>query len=133
MGVYAPEKENKTKKYIVFIRKKTGVKTNKKIKDFSKDEFEKLWRAIEQMEGWGKEGKITPYSLKAEITAVRKDKKGTIQSYQIEGYGWVLKDRAILLTAQGKVDAVIATSPRGNQFLRTRPNTTIVDNLENKG
>ncbi len=136
MEVYAPRKENNTKKYIAFIRKKTGIKGNKKVKDFSPAEFEKLWRAIEKMEGWGKEGQISEYSPgepKGKITAIRKNKKGTIQSYQIEGYGWVSKSKGISLTLEGKVDAVVATSPRGNLFLRARPNSETSDNLEKMG
>jgi hypothetical protein len=133
MEVYAPRRENKTKKYIAFIRKRTGIKGNKKIKDFSKDEFEKLWRAIEKMEGWGNEGKISEFVVKRKITAVRKNEHGTIQSYQIEGYGWVPKPQAIALAAEGKIDAVVATSPRGNKFLRARPNSETGDNLGNLG
>lgn len=133
MEAYAPEKENKTNKYINFVRTKTGIKNNKKIKDFSDLEFEKLWRAIEKMEGWGKEGTIKKYLPKAEITAVKKNKKGTITSYQIEAFGWVSKTTAIALTLDGKVNAVVATSPRGNKFLRTHPNSNALDNLENKG
>jgi len=53
MNVYAPPKENQTKKYILFIHKQTGVNGSKKIQDFSLNEFEKLWKAIEKMEGWG--------------------------------------------------------------------------------
>lgn len=77
MKAYAPPSENKTRAYITFIRKKTGVKDNKTIRDFSAAEFEKLWRATEQMEGWGKkhEGEITAYANKRQITAVKKDKK----------------------------------------------------------
>jgi hypothetical protein len=132
MKVYAPETENKTKKYIAFIRKKTGIKTDKKISEFSGAEFEKLWKAIEKMEGWGKEGTVTENLFKEQINAVKKDKKGTIQSYQIQSYGWVSKQTAISLTLSGKVDAVVATSPRGNKFLRARPNKNSTDNLENK-
>ena len=134
MKAYAPPSENKTRAYIKFVRDMTGVKDNKKVRDFTAAEFEKLWRAIEQMEGWGKqhEGTITPYRTKAKITAVRKDKKGTIQAYRIEGYGWVSKSEGIKLTRQGKVDAVVVAS-RGSVFLRARPNHTIADNLERKG
>jgi len=57
MGAYAPSHENKTKEYIVCIRKNTGIKDNKKLKDFSAAEFEKLWKAMEKMEGW-REGTI---------------------------------------------------------------------------
>jgi len=135
MNVYAPSQENETKKYIEFLRRKTGVKDNKKIRDFSSGEFEKLWQAIEKMEGWGKdkEGKITELSSKNPVTGVMKNKKGVIQSYRIEGYGWVSKSKGIALALAGKVDAVVATSPKGNQFLRARPNTETWDNLENKG
>jgi hypothetical protein len=51
MKAYAPDHENDTKKYIKFIRSKTGITDDKKVKDFSPIEFEKLWKAIEQMEG----------------------------------------------------------------------------------
>ena len=133
MKVYARPRENETKKYVRFIRKKTGIKGYKKIKDFSASEFERLWQAIEQMEGWGKEGKITECFSKYQIIRVRKDRKGTIQSYQIQGYGWVSKEEGIKLARAGKVDAVVATSPTGNKFLRARPNSEIADNLERKG
>lgn len=133
MKKYAPPEENKTEVYVAFIRKKTGVKGAKKIKDFLPFEFEKLWKAIEAMEGWGKVGTITEISSKSEVTAVKKDKKGTIQSYQITGYGWVSKTQGIALALKGKVNAVVATSATGNQFLRARPNQDPFDNLENKG
>jgi hypothetical protein len=68
-----------------------------------------------------------------QITGVRKDKKGTIQSYRIEEYGWVSKAEGIRLASAGEVDAVVATSPRGNLFLRARPNSDVSDNLEIKG
>lgn len=134
MKAYAPPSENKTKVYIRFVRKMTGVKDNKQVRAFSAVEFERLWRAIEQMEGWGKkhEGKVVPYQPKAQITAVRKDKRGVIQSYQINGYGWKSKDEAVRLTRQGKVDAVVVSS-HGSAFLRSRPNHETDDNLENKG
>ncbi len=134
MNVYAPPKENQTKKYIKFLRKKTGIEGNKRIRDFSPTEFEKLWEAIEKMEGWGKdkEGKITELQTKSPVTGVMKDKKGVIQSYRIDGYGWVSKDKGIALALDGKVDAVVATSPKGSRFLRARPNTETWDNLENK-
>lgn len=133
MKAYAPDQENDTQKYIAFVQKKTGVNGRKKVKDFSDDEFQKLWQTIEKMEGWGKEGTIAPYSPNGQIQSVRKNRRGTIQSYLIGGYGWVPKARALLLVREGKVDAVIATSPRGNQFLRSRPNSEIRDNLENIG
>lgn len=132
MHAFAPPHENDTAKYISFLRKKTGVKSNKKILDFTPEEFEKLWRAIEQMEGW-KEGTITPYDQKGQIQAVRKNSKGTIQSYLVASIGWISKGVAIKMARSGQIDAVIATSPRGNLFLRSRPNKNQSDNLRNKG
>ncbi len=136
MKVYAPPKENQTNKYIAFIRKKTGVLGNKKVKDFSPAEFEKLWQAIEKMEGWAneknKEGTVTEYAPKNPITGIRKNKKGVIKAYHIEGYGWVSKTEGIAMTLKGLVDAVVATSPKGNRFLRARPNSQTWDNLENQ-
>lgn len=137
MNVYAPPKENQTAKYIAFIRKRTGIRGNKKVRDFSPSEFEKLWQAIEKMEGWGKEkdkeGSISEHIFKKPVTGIRKNKKGTIKAYQIEGYGWVSKTKGISLTLKGLVDAVVATSPKGNRFLRARPNSQTWDNLESKG
>ena len=84
------------------------------------------------MEGW-KTGTITEYLVKAQIKAVKKDKNGTITHYLIDVFGWVTKEQGITLTISGKVNAVVATSPRGNQFLRARPNRTIEDNLGSLG
>jgi hypothetical protein len=126
--VYAPPHENRTKVYLRFLRKKTGVTGSKKIKDFTETEFEKLWKAIEQMEGSHK-GTITEDSEKKKITSVRKNKKRTIIAYFIETFGWVSKPEGIRLTREGKVDAVIAHSRSGNLYLRARPDHTISNNL----
>jgi hypothetical protein len=74
---YAPNHENNTKRYLKFLRSKTGVKGDKRVKDFNQSEFESLWKAIEQMEGW-KTGTITEGMVKSQIKAVKKDEKGTI-------------------------------------------------------
>ncbi len=107
---------------------------DRKIKDFTPDEFEKLWRAIEVYEGQ-KKGTIRTISAgksnrdKKQIIAVKKNKKGVIISYNVEDLGWVSKARGIELTQQGKIDAVVAISSSGNLYLRTRPGIDIV-NLE---
>lgn len=84
------------------------------------------------MEGW-KIGTITKLSQKAEIKSVKKDKKGVIIQYLIEGIGWVTKEKGITLTIAGKVNSVVVTSSTGNRFLRTKPNKTNEDNLGNLG
>ena len=138
---YAPDEDgNDTSNYLGFLQKKTGIKDDKKVKDFTKDEFEKLWKAIEQMEGQ-LEGKIKECTeskkeeklKKKKITGVRKNKKGTIIEYLIEVIGWVSKAAGIELTHQGKVDAVIAHSRNGAPYLRTRPDKSISNNLESMG
>src|SRR3989338_8315547 len=56
---YAPAKDhNNIKKYRKFLHDETGVNDNKKVKDFTPDEFNKLWHAIEKIEGYT-EGIIT--------------------------------------------------------------------------
>lgn len=129
----APPKENKTKKYIAFVRKKTGIKDNKKVKDFTPEEFEKLWKAIEQMEGWSdtKKGKITEQKPKKKIVSVKKDKKGIIEYYNIEGLGFINKAKAVNLANNGLIDAVVVYPSLGRPFLRSRPNNTTDDNLGN--
>jgi hypothetical protein len=69
---YAPAKDgNNVKKYKKFLHDETGVyDNNKQVKDFTSDEFDKLWRAIEKIEGY-KEGIITEVFP---ITGVHKNK-----------------------------------------------------------
>lgn len=119
MQRYAPPNENNTKKYIAFIKKKTGIDELILIKDYSKDGFQKLWKAIEQMEGW-KKGTIKEYSAKGRITKVVKNKKGKILKYLIDGFGWMNKQEAIQLAGQKKIDAVVVTR-NGTSFSTLTP------------
>lgn len=144
--VYAPKKGgNNPKKYLRFLRDKTGVKDDKKVKDFTPEEFEKLWKAIEIYEGKKigvikectekkkPEKKKEEKTEKLKILGIKRNKKKTIISYLIETIGWVSKAQGIALTRQGKVDAVIAHSRSGNPYLRTRPDNSIEDNLDYMG
>ena len=86
--------------------------------------------AIEKMENWTT-GTIKEFSNKGQITKVRKNKKGLIVAYLVDGFGWILKATAIQMTRAKKIDAVIVK--RSNTvFLRSRPNKFESDNLENK-
>ncbi|MBI4405000.1 MAG: DUF3892 domain-containing protein [Deltaproteobacteria bacterium] len=114
------------------MRKATGVKDEKKIKDFTPEQFEKLWRAIERYEG-SKEGKITELSAEKQIDAVKKNKKGTIIAHHVEILGWLSKPQAIELARKGEIDAVVATSRSGKEYLRTRPDSSGDNNLVNLG
>lgn len=130
MKKYAPSNENDTKKYIAFIKKKTGIGELILIKNYPKDGFQKLWQAIEKMEGWRK-GTIKEYSSKGQITKVIKNKKGNILKYLIDGFGWLSKKEALEFAKQKKIDAVVV-SRRGTLFLRSRPNTITTDNLSKR-
>ena len=46
------------------------------------------------------------------VTAVAKNKKGVIQRYFVENYGWISKIRAVQLATQGKIDNAIPVFPR---------------------
>lgn len=130
MGKFAPPHENKTKKYIKFIAKQTGVKESVEIQNYSPSEFIKLWTAIEKFEGW-KIGTIKEYSTQGQITKVKKDKRGRITDYLVDGLGWIVKKDAIFLVGLNKIDAVIVKRGR-TTFLRSRPNKVDSDNLSNK-
>lgn len=123
--VYAPASDgNNVKKYTKFLRDKTGVHDDKRVRDFTATEFDKLWRAIEQMEGY-KEGTIVEVF---EITQVHKD-KNAIYDYNVKKKGWVSKSECINLAKQGKLDMVICTSRLGHDYLRVRAGSPINSNL----
>jgi len=123
---YAPPHENNTKKYSKFLHEVTGVKDNKKIKDFTPNEFDKLWKGIEKMEG-SKEGTIIEVF---QVTKVRTDKKGIISSFYIND-DWVSKEQCIKLAKKGLIDLEICTSHLGNTFLRTPSSTFFQKKLGN--
>jgi hypothetical protein len=130
---YAPPHENDTEKYFRHLLRRTGVKDENKIRDFSEAEFGKLVDAILAMEGRKKDLVLTAAaSGKKEIVRIRKDKKGVITHYEVADLGWLRKAEAIGFARAGEIDAVIATSKSGRPFLRTRPDVTVVNNLENK-
>jgi hypothetical protein len=127
IGKYAPEDENDTLKYLKFLRNKTGIKDDKKIRDFTPEEFEKLWRAIETYEG-SKEGEILEIPVKKKVTGVKRDEKGRIISYLIEDLGWLSKREAIKLAESGKIDVVVVHAKYGT-YLRSRPDEQSDNNL----
>ncbi|MBA2653900.1 MAG: DUF3892 domain-containing protein [Gammaproteobacteria bacterium] len=123
---YAPAKDgNNVKKYRKFLHDETGVTDNKKVKDFTPSEFDKLWRAIEKIEGY-EEGIIIEVFP---VTQVHKNKNG-ICDYNIKNIGWVSKAECLKLAKQGKLDLVVC-SHLGNEYLRTREKSTVNDSLNN--
>ena len=85
---YAPEKDgNNIKKYREFLHNATGVNDDKKVKDFTPNEFDKLWHAIEKMEGY-KEGAIVEVFP---VIQVHKNKNG-IYDLNVKTKGWASKN-----------------------------------------
>lgn len=122
---FAPATDgNNVKVYTKFLHDQTGVSDNKKVKDFTPGEFNKLWRAIEKMEGY-QEGTITEVFP---IIQVHKNKNG-IYDYHLKTKGWASKGECIKLTKQGKLDLVICISQQGHQYLRARNGSSVNGSL----
>jgi uncharacterized protein YjhX (UPF0386 family) len=125
---YAPKKYNPNlAKYKKFLHQQTGVMDNKKIRDFTPEEFEKLWTAIERWEGQEK-GNIVEM---CKISCVRTDEKNIISTYCVDNFGWIEKDACINLARQGKIDAEVCTSHSGNSYLRARARSSFQDDFDN--
>ncbi len=131
---YAPSSDgNDIQNYRKTIKKITGFDLKRKIKDLTRAEFTTLVNAVIRAEGKYKAGKIIKVSAKKKISSVRRDKKGIIIGYYVEGLGWLSKDQAIQLTQNGQIDAVIAHSRNGSIYLKSRPDKIIANNLDNMG
>jgi Protein of unknown function (DUF3892) len=125
---YSPSTENDVSRYRKLIGQFTGLDMKRKLQDLTAQEFALLINGIERVEGW-KVGKIIKEPKKNKITAIRRNKKGTIIQYYVEGIGWISKEAAIRLVTAGKVDAVIVYSSNGTPYIRTRPDKTTTNNL----
>lgn len=130
IDTYAPQKDsNNPDQYRKSLQKLTNLDLNKKIKDLSEDEFNKLVSAIQRIEG-NKPGTQETFYVKA-IIDVETNKKNIIVAYLIEKMGWKSKPEVIDLIGQGRVAGVIVKK-NGNIFIRTRPDQEIPNNLEAK-
>jgi len=93
---------------------------DRKVCDFTPEEFDKLWKAIEQIEGYI-EGTITEVF---QITQVHQDKY-SMREFNIRGMGWVSKQECIDLAKQGQLDVVICITAIGHSYIRGRANSSI--------
>jgi hypothetical protein len=125
MAQFAPPSENNTAKYRKFLHETTGVMDNKKIKNFTDTEFEKLWQGIEQIEG-SKEGTIIEIY---QINQVRKNNNGVICEYCIDLSKWLSKEETIDFAKQKIVELEVCTLP-STIYLRAKANSTFQPNLE---
>lgn len=124
--VYAPAKDgNNVKIYKKFLHDQTGVLDDKKVCDFTSDEFDKLWRAIEQIEGY-KEGVITEVF---QITQVYRDRHGMCE-FNVRAKGWISKQECIELAKLGQLDVVVCISSMEHSYLRARAHSSINSCLE---
>jgi hypothetical protein len=126
MKKYAPPHENNTNKYVRFVQEAAGVKDKKKIKNFTDEEFEKLWKAIEKMES----SKIGDVIEVYQVTRVRSNKDGIICNYCVEDDDWVSIEQCLDLARKGQVDLEICISFLGNTYLRTAPNSVFQARLK---
>lgn len=122
---YAPPSENPTKKYEKLLCEKTGVYDNTPIKKFTKNQFEKLWKAMQQMEGY-KVGEIIEVYR---ISGVQILGKNSYQYCLNEGE-WITESECIRLAAKRKVELEICISDLGNKFLRSPPNSLFQKRLK---
>jgi hypothetical protein len=123
---YAPAKDgNNIQKYTNFLRSKTGITDNKTVANFTPKEFDMLWHAIEQMEGY-KAGAITEVFP---IFEVYKNKQG-IYKLHAKGRGWFSQQECIALVHKGELDLVVCTSHLGHKYVRARLNSIVNGNLD---
>ena len=104
--------------YIDEIVKITKFDPERTIKSLDEKEFAMFWRAIEQIENW--EVGDDDFIEKWIISGVHK-RKGVVTEYLIkkpECDEWALKDRALKLSAEGRLHAVIVHLKNGTTFLR---------------
>lgn len=121
---YAPPKENNTVLYKKFLIKKTGVTDGRKIKDFTPEEFTKLWKAIKQYEGY----KVGEIKAVHKISKVKRNHKG-ISEFLVDTMGWITKEECLSLAKAGLVNLVVCLSVSGNEYLRARPNDPFQQDL----
>lgn len=120
---YAPKKENNVAIYTKFLRDKTGILDDKKVKDFSPEEFEKLWKAIEQMEGTKAGTVIEVYKIQKVIK-----EKGEMSNYQVNTQ-WLTKNECLKYAHKEKLDVEICTSSKGSSFIKARPDSSFQKKL----
>jgi hypothetical protein len=127
---YAPtEDKNDIVNYRKILKQVAKLDLNTKIKDLTDEQFLLLCQAVKRVEGF-EIGEIAEEVSKKKILDVKKSKENLIIQYLIEGYGWLRKTEAINLVEKDVVDAVIVKRKNGYVFLRSRPDSTKVNNLD---
>jgi hypothetical protein len=110
--------DKRNPRYIDSIVTITHLDPERTIKSLSKNEFEKFWKAIEQIEEWTV-GNEEPFEVWS-ISGVHK-KRGVITEYLLRSGNdlhWVNKQEAIKLANDGRLSVVIVHLKCGNEYLR---------------
>ncbi len=127
---YAPALDgNDVANYRKLLKQWTKLDLSRKLKSLSAKEFQQVVDAVERVEGWspGTECAIEP----KKVTAVRRNSKGVIISYQVEIAGWLSKSQLIkMIESEGGVDAVVVRPSGRMPFIRMRPDSTPLNNLD---
>jgi hypothetical protein len=121
---YAPPKENDVVRYRKFLHKQTGVEDDKKIKDFTEDEFTKLWKAIIKYEGY-KIGTITTIQ---KVDQVKKNKKRLCELHLNE-LGWKQIEECVSMAKASVLELVVCHSSARREYLRAHTHDPFQPNL----
>lgn len=69
---------------------------------------------------------------KHQIQGIIRDEKGEITAYQLETGEILNKEQAVMYTKEGSIEGVsVSKSKNGEEFLRSLPDNTPNNNLEN--
>jgi rRNA processing protein Gar1 len=66
------------------------------------------------------------------IIDAKKDHKGVLCGFLLEGYGWISKSEAIKMTQEGKIHNTVYVNPKNHApYLRSRPDKSKSNNFKN--
>ena len=122
---FAPPSENPTKKYEKYLHETICIWNNTKIKDFTKMQFEKLWKAIQHFEDY-KVGEIVEVHR---ITDVEKIDKNKYQFCREDGH-WMSEKECIRYAERAQVELEVCISDLGTEFLRACPKSLFQKTLK---
>ncbi len=111
---YAPPEENDVVRYRNFLHKKTGVEDDKKIKDFTEEEFTKLWKAIIQFE----EYKVGTIKEIHKVTKIKKNNKRLCELH-LNVLGWKKVEECVSLAKAGALELIVCRTKSGREYLRS--------------
>lgn len=122
---FAPPSENPTKKYERYLHETIGIWDDTKIKNFTKTQFEKLWKAIQHFEDY-KVGKIVEVHRISDVEKIGKNE----YRFCREDGDWMSEKECIRYAKQAQVELEVCISDSGTEFLRACPNSQFQKTLK---